>query len=82
MKNPFELNELIAVNNTDVVFDDHIYKNISKLEAIGSEQLEKFISECSYLTGSFCFEFKLSNKVEECISLLKASCSTSTRGGY
>ena len=30
MKNPFELKELTAVNNTIVVFDDHILENIRK----------------------------------------------------
>ena len=45
INNPFELNELTVVNNTDIMFDDNIYENISNLEAVGSAQLENFITE-------------------------------------
>ena len=43
--NPFELNELTVVNNTDVMFDDNIYQNIKNLEVVGTTQLETFIKD-------------------------------------
>ena len=30
--NPFELQDLTVVNNTDIIFDEDIYYNLSKLE--------------------------------------------------
>ena len=41
--NPFQLNNLTVVNNTDIAFEDNIYYNLAKLESTGSLQLQEFI---------------------------------------
>ena len=41
--NPFMLNELTVINNTDIVFHDNIYHNLTQLEPIGSKQFLTFI---------------------------------------
>ena len=43
MSNPFQLQNLAVVNNTDMVFDDNIFQNISSLESSGTSQLNTFI---------------------------------------
>ena len=35
--NPFEIDKLTAVNNTNVHFDDHVYQSICKIELTGKE---------------------------------------------
>ena len=41
--NPFQLQDLTVVNNTDIIFDENIYYNLSKLESTGSDQIHNFI---------------------------------------
>ena len=44
-KNPFMLNELTVINNTDIIFQDNIYHNLTQLEPIGTKQLLTFIED-------------------------------------
>ena len=41
--NPFDMEKLTAVNNTNVHFDDYVYQSISKIELTGKEQCLAFI---------------------------------------
>ena len=44
--NPFEIDKLTTVNNTNVHFDDHvIYQSISKIELTGKEKCLAFIKK-------------------------------------
>ena len=43
--NPFEIDKLTAVNNTNVHFGDHVYQSISKIELTGKEQCLAFIKK-------------------------------------
>ena len=43
--NPFMLNELTVINNTDILFQDNIYHNLTQLEPIGSKQFLTFIED-------------------------------------
>ena len=46
--NPFQLKDLTVINNTDIIFDDDIYYNLSRLESTGSDQL------CDYIENRLC----------------------------
>ena len=45
MNNPFQLQQLTVVTNTDMVFDDNIFHNISSLESTGTSQLNTFTKD-------------------------------------
>ena len=44
-QNPFSLDKLTVVNNTDLIFEDKIYHNLTKLIPTGQEQLLSFIKD-------------------------------------
>ena len=41
--NPFLLNDLTVINNTDMVFEDNIYHNLTQLLKTGENHLHSFI---------------------------------------
>ena len=43
--NPFLLNDLTVINNTDMVFEDNIYCNLEQLLKTGEKQLHSFIED-------------------------------------
>ena len=43
--NPFDIDKLTAVNNTNVHFDNHVYRSISKIKLTGKEQCLAFIKK-------------------------------------
>ena len=43
--NPFLLNDLTVINNTDMVFEDNIYCNLAKLLKNGEKQLHSSIED-------------------------------------
>ena len=59
VNNPFELNELTEVTNTELLFDDNIYANLSTLEAVAETQLEQFITE-RLTTSKMALDAKIS----------------------
>ena len=44
-KNPFELQALTVISNTDTVFDDNVFYNIKQLESVGATQLGKYVQD-------------------------------------
>ena len=43
--NPFLLNDLTVINNTDMVFEDNIYCNLDQLLKTGEKQLHSFTED-------------------------------------
>ena len=43
--NPFQMENLTIITNTNIIFGDNIYYNISKLESTGFSPLLEFIRE-------------------------------------
>ena len=43
--NPFLLNDLTVINNTDMVFEDNMYCNLEQLLKTGEKQLHSFIED-------------------------------------
>ena len=43
--NPFLLNDLTVINNTDMVFEDNIYCNLAQLLKTGEKQLHSFTED-------------------------------------
>ena len=43
--NPFLLNDLTLINNTDMVFEDNIYNNFAQLLKTGEKELHSFIDD-------------------------------------
>lgn len=43
--NPFMLDKLTVINNTNVFFEDNIYHNITQLESVGRKQAQSFIED-------------------------------------
>ena len=45
VNNPFQLENLTAINDTSQLFDDNMFHNLAKLESIGFMQLKTFIND-------------------------------------
>ena len=56
--NPFELDELTAINNTKNVFDTTVFKGISILEATGEKQFLRFWED-RLLNGRYSVDMKI-----------------------
>ena len=56
--NPFELDELTAINNTKKVFDATVFKGISILEATGEKQFLRFWED-RLLNGRYSVDMKI-----------------------
>ena len=44
--NPFLLNDLTVINNTDMIFKNNIYCNLAQLLKTGEKKLHSFIEDC------------------------------------
>ena len=44
-ENPFLLEKLTVINNTDTIFEDNIFYNLTQLESTGTKQFQTFIKD-------------------------------------